>query len=259
MIFLIYACITLLLLFFAYREWQYHALFHPKFYRDDSFDERFKPLFIRAEDGVKLEGAVFSPKEPKGRILYFGGRGQDSVGLLPKLARCYLDVQIISFNYRGYGKSEGKISEQALLQDALLVYEKVVKNFGGCDLVGYSFGCSVASYVAGHKDVQKLFLIAPFASIETFIKDRYRFTLPFLRYSFDTCAYLQQSNAKISLFASEDDEIVPFENTKRLKKCVLDFEHYIVLQESRHVEMLCERRVTEVIHSSISTPSQNSS
>ena len=242
MIYVLYIVIVTALLFFLYFRWQYSMLFHPKLYRDDPFDERFHFLSITTEDNVKLEGCIFEPMEYKRTLLYFGGRGQDSVGLLPKLSRCYSDFRIITFNYRGYGKSEGVVNERNMMQDALLVYDKVVKNFGEIDLLGFSLGCAVASYVAANRDAKRVFLIAPFASLESLVRDIYGFSLPLLRYRFDTCAHIALTNAKITLFVSKDDNVVPVKNARRLKECAKLYEYKEFCGLS-HVEMLCQAKL----------------
>ena len=242
MIYAFYLLITAALLLFVYFRWQYSTLFHPKLYREDAFDEQFRFLSVMTEDGVKLEGCIFEPKSYRSTLLYFGGRGQDSVGLLPKLSRCYPDFRIVTFNYRGYGKSGGKPDEKQILQDGLLVYEKVKKNFGEVEPVGYSLGCAVASYVAANTDIKRLFLIAPFASLKSLVRDVHGFSLPLLRYRFDTCAYLAQTAAKIHIFVSRDDNIVPIQNARRLQKCA-KIEEFLELDGLNHVEILCNERV----------------
>ena len=261
MIYLLYLLIVTVLLFFLYYRWQYATLFHPKLYREVPFDERFRFLSVTTEDGVKLEGCVYEPVKYKETLLYFGGRGQDSVGLLPKLSECYSDFRIITFNYRGYGKSEGTANEQNMMQDALAVYEKVVKNFGEVTVMGYSLGCSVASLVVAKKSAKKLFLIAPFSSLRSLVKDIYGFALPMLRFRFDTCANLQKIENDVYIFVSKNDNVVPYKNSKRLYECIGDTSNIVELEGLTHVEVLCDERVVDFItaHSSISTPSQNSS
>jgi len=224
-------------------------LFHPRLYREDPFDEQFRFLSITTEDGVKLEGCVYEPKEYQATLLYFGGRGQDSVGLLPRLSKCYEDHRIITFNYRGYGKSEGKPDESSIKKDALLIYDKVVKNFGEVGVVGYSFGCAVASFVASKNRPKKLFLIAPFASLKSLTKDIYGFTFPLLRYHFDTCAYLSKVTSKIYIFSSKDDNVVPIKNVKRLHDCA-SFTIFMELEDLTHVEILCDKKVIDTIDQS---------
>lgn len=261
MIYTIYLLITAVLLVFLYFRWQYGMLFHPKLYREDDFDERFRFLSIIAEDGVKLEGCIYEPRRYKRTLLYFGGRGQDSVGLLPKLSRCYPDFRIVTFNYRGYGKSQGVPNEKKILEDALTIYEKVVKNFGPVDIVGYSLGCAVASYVASKEHPKRLFLVAPFASLESLVQDVYGFVLPLLRYRFDTCSYLRETKSEVYIFISKDDNLVPYKNSKKLYECIADVGKIVELEGLKHTELLCDKRVIRAIvdHSSISTPSQNSS
>lgn len=259
MIYASYLLVTAALLLFLYFRWQYSTLFHPKLYREDAFDERFRFLSVTTNEGLKLEGCIFEPRSYKGTFLYFGGRGQDSVGLLPKLSRCYPDFRIVTFNYRGYGKSDGVPNEKSMQQDALLVYEKVVKNFGEVDVFGYSLGCAIASYVASQRTPKKLFLVAPFASLKSLVADVYGFALPLLRYSFDTCANLQKTKCEVYIFLSRDDNLVPYRNSKRLYEC--GSSEIMELTGLAHFELLCDERVIDYItaHSSISTPSQNSS
>ena len=251
MIYALYLLVSAALGLFLYFRWQYATLFHPKLYREDAFDERFRFLSVTSEDGIRLEGCIFEPKSYRCTLLYFGGRGQDSVGLLPKLSYCYPDFRIVTFNYRGYGKSEGKPDEKSIMQDALLVYEKVKKNFGEVELAGYSLGCAVASYVAANTDVKRLFLIAPFASLKSLVQDVHGFSLPLLRYRFDTCAYLARTTAKVHIFVSRDDNIVPIKNARRLQKCAA-LEAFVELDSLNHVQILCSEKVMDALESYLS-------
>ncbi len=239
-----------MLVFFVYRRWQYVRVFHPKLYRETAFDERFRFLYVTTKEGIKLEGCVFEPQNSKATLLYFGGRGQDSVGLLPKLSKCYDECTIVTFNYRGYGKSEGKPSENALFEDGVEVYDKVVKNFGKVYVVGYSLGCSVASFVAMQRAPEKLFLIAGFCSMKTLVADTYGFVLPLLRFRFDTCAFLKKVTSQVYIFSSENDNVVAFANTKRLQKSVPNGT-FRVFKGLDHVEILCDERVVDGIKTHI--------
>lgn len=249
MIYLFYLFVTIVILLFVYFRWQYATLFHPRLYREDAFDEHFRFLRITTDDGIRLEGCIYEPDRYERTLLYFGGRGQDSVGLLPKLSTCYTDLRIVTFNYRGYGKSEGKADEKSMMGDALLVYEKVHKHFGDIEVMGYSLGCAPASFVAAGKELKKLYLIAPFSSLKTLVKDVYGVAFPLLRYSFDICKYLKNTRCEVKLFISKDDNFVPYKNAKRLKSCIKKYDEFVELEGLNHVELLCERRVYDsIIH-----------
>ena len=266
MIYLLYLGVVIFLGWFLYREWQYAMIFHPKYYRDaTSYDKRYRFLYVTALDGCKLEGCVYEPQEYESTLLYFGGRGQDSVGLLPKLAQCYKNVRLVTFNYRGYGKSEGRPSESFLMQDAELIYEKVVRNFGNVALLGFSLGSSVAACIAQKKKADKLFLIAPFASLESLTKDRFGLSLPWLRYDFPTCRCLEENSmSSICICVSLDDEIIPKKHLQRIRTCKSELACWKEVEGVSHAELLCDERVTSTLlsflhSSSVSSPSQNSS
>ena len=247
---MLYISVTVVLALFLYFRWQHAMLFHPLLYREDAFDGRFRFLSVETNDRRKLEGCVYEPENFKATLLYFGGRGQDSVGLLPKLSECYPEVRIVTFNYRGYGKSEGEPNERDILADALLIYERVTKSFGAVDLLGYSLGCSVAAFVASKKNPKKLFLVAPFTSLESLVEDLYGFRLPLIRYRFDTCAYVAKTESKIYIFITKDDDIVPFQNAKRLHKCAVTGT-FVELDGLNHIEILCSVEVVDAIASSL--------
>jgi len=116
--------------------------------------------------------------------------------------------------------SEGVPDEKSIMNDALLVYERVKKNFGEVDLLGYSLGCAVASYVASKKESKKLFL--------------------------DTCTNISKTSADIYIFASRNDNVVPVKNARRLQNCS-SLAAFLELDGLNHVEILCDEKVIDAI------------
>ena len=78
-----------------------------------------KSVNITTEDDVKLHGWFLPATSPRATLLFFHGNAgnishrSDSLKLFHRLG---LDVLII--DYRGYGQSEGKPSEQGTYLDA---------------------------------------------------------------------------------------------------------------------------------------------
>jgi len=125
----VYAFIMMILFVFQAR-----LFFSPTFYRNE---ERFEdliefltPLALPAEDETLLEGILYEPSTPSSKIiLYFGGVSQDSVALVEKFAAHYPSMPFITYNYRGYGKSEGKPTQAKLFVDAMHIYDDLVHLF----------------------------------------------------------------------------------------------------------------------------------
>ncbi len=248
MIYVVYLTFTLIILWLVYRQWQYMTVFHPKLFRSQElYDDHYTFLSVIAEDGIELEGCVYEPKEPSSTLVYFGGRGQDSVGLLPKLAQNCPQKRIVTFNYRGYGKSQGKPSEERLLKDSVEVLQKIKKCFGEVDVLGYSLGSSVASFAASKEGVQRLILVGAFCSLASLTKERFGFVIPFVRYKFDTCLYLQKVMAPVALFCSRFDQTVPFRESKKLQNAVVNMEICKELEGFDHVSLLWSEEVRHVL------------
>ena len=247
MIYVIYLIVIFVLLVFLYLQWQKSVMYHPRYVREDElYDQNYKFISIKTDDGVMLEGCVYQPQKFKKTFLYFGGRGQDSVGLLPKLAKEFSEYRIITFNYRGYGKSGAKPSKEKILADAKKIVAVLKKHYGSFELFGYSLGSSVASYVAQEIVGEKVVLVGGFSSIKELIYTQYKFIPPFWRDDYKTCLYLSDVKKKIALFASEDDTVVPFQVAKQLAKCNKNITLY-QYSKLNHVELLWDREVNSAI------------
>lgn len=242
MIYIVFLSITVLILLLAFYQWQHFMIFSPTFYREEKMPQECELLAIYSDDGRELEGVIYSPKDIQNRLLFFAGRSHDSVGLITRLASLYPNTQIITFNYRGYGKSKGRVSEKNILQDGLKIAQLVEKNYGDFNLLGFSLGSSVAAFIASKMQVKALILVGAFDSIPALAKKRFGFA-KFLRYKFPTAEFVKSVNAPTYLFASLDDEIVGIQNTRALKAEIKNLLHYQEFATLSHKELLWDERV----------------
>jgi len=194
---------------------QHRIVLSPRYYPNRSlFVERsanYRLESVTVADGVVLEGVVYEPDAaPAETLLYFGGREQDSVMLAGKLSLHFPGVRCIAFNYRGYGLSSGKVSQERLYDDALIVYDRIAERFGACSLLGYSIGASVAAFVGAARRPRRVILVAPFVSVERLIRERLP-AIPawLIRCKHDVLASVRALQSPLYLFASADDEMVP--------------------------------------------------
>ncbi|QOP45566.1 alpha/beta hydrolase [Sulfurimonas paralvinellae] len=248
MIYIAFMIFTLLVLIFVFYQWQYFMIFSPLYYREEPLCEFCTPLSIVTDDGIELEGVIYEPTEYKNRLLVFVGRSHDAVALINRFAKLYPNTQIITFNYRSYGKSDGVASEKNFLSDGVKIAELVQKNYGDFYLLGFSIGSSVAAYVATKVKVKGLFLIGAFDSIASLTKSKFGINLkPVLRYCFNTKKFIQQVDVPTYLFVSRDDEIIYIENARALKKAVLNLAYYVEFDNLHHKELLWDERVVKKI------------
>jgi len=240
----IFLLLTFLILVLAFYEWQYYMVFSPTYYREELLDEAYCALEIQTEDGVFLEGVLYTPKEFDATLLFFGGRSHDSVGLIKKLSLALPHARIITFNYRSYGKSGGSVNEKNMFSDGLEIARLMQKNYGDFYILGFSLGASVASYVAGKVAVLGLFLVGPFDSLALLGKERLGVDLSFFyRYKFDNINLVKNLDVKTYVFVSKSDETTYIKNARNLKNHVKNLCLYKELENITHKELLWNEEV----------------
>jgi len=184
---------------------------------------QYEEISLTTEDQVKLHGWYVPAKNADRVVLFFHGnagnishRGE-SVAIFHSLG-----LNVLIFDYRGYGKSEGNMSEHGAYLDAMAAWQylKNERNFQGEDIIilGRSLGGAIATHLATQVDERLLILESTFSSV----KDMAARMMPFIykiiyfRYQFDTEKNIAQVNSPLLLMHSQDDEIIPYELAEKV-------------------------------------------
>lgn len=188
-----------------------------------SFSTDFEELFLETEDGAMLNALHFRVPDAKGVVLYFhGNAGELSRWGIVVQDFLKLNYDVLVMDYRTYGKSTGKLSEEALYADAELFYEYVLKRYPEDKIIVYgrSLGTTFATYVASRHHPKHLFLEAPFFSLDEVAGNRFPMYPVgwFLKYHFPTNKYLKQVTCPITVFHGTDDFVVDYKNSQMLSK-----------------------------------------
>ena len=182
------------------------------------------PLTIVAGDGTRLRGWMIESAAmtaPAPVVIYFGGNAEEVSGTLsdPRWPRGWA---IAGVNYRGYGNSEGKPGEAALLSDALAIYDAVAKR-GDVDarrivVFGRSLGTAVAMHVAADRPVAGAILVSPYDSMTAIGQLHYPW-LPvslLLRHRFDAVPDARRNTMPMLTIVGGSDSIIPAERSRAL-------------------------------------------
>jgi uncharacterized protein len=176
---------------------------------------------IRSGDEV-LEGWWFdNPQSTTGKVvIYFGGNAED---VLYTAVTMHLDARRILFvNYRGYGGSTGKPSEEAFFEDALTLYDYVTRKEGvrAEDIVpmGRSLGSGVATMLASDRRVAGVVLVTPFDSLVDVAAEHYPFVPVrfLLKHRFESVERAQLLEVPLLVIAGQQDNIVSPPHAQRL-------------------------------------------
>jgi pimeloyl-ACP methyl ester carboxylesterase len=222
---------------------QEKLVFRPKKLAPDykfQFESKFEELFITAPDGIKLSGVLFKADTSKGLIFFLHGSGGNIEryrNSAPKYLSLNYDLFIL--DYRGFGKSEGKIkSEQQYFDDVSAAYNymKCRYNEENIIIIGFSQGNVSAAMLASKNKPRMLIIEASRYSTLAQAKKDYPF-LPvsiILKYKFETYKYIKETKVPISIFHGSNDEEVPLNDAFRLKQNLKPEDHLIILDGEGH-------------------------
>lgn len=146
----------------------------------------YYPQFTQVEPGqtnleLQREGVVLRGwQHGTGRrhaLLYFGGNAERVEFGAAELAQRLPDHAVYALAYRGYGASEGRPSETALVEDAVALYDSVrgLHADGGLAVLGRSLGAGVSAQLAARRPVSALVLVTPFDSLVSMAQSLYPF------------------------------------------------------------------------------------
>lgn len=122
---------------------------------------------LAAADGVVLRGWYLEKPNTRRTVLFFYGNRSSVVSSTWTLYWLVdsLNANVVAFDYRGYGFSDGEASIERFVQDALQIHRYTAEDLGRGALpvivVGQSMGTASALHVAANRDVDALVLLAP--------------------------------------------------------------------------------------------------
>src|SRR3954453_17043098 len=129
-------------------------------------------LEVEPPSGDRLVGVHIPASISSGQrgplLLGFGGNAWSADAMALYLHESVPDCDLVAFHYRGYRPSTGRPSAEALLADAVIIFDHVRQALAPERVVavGFSIGSGVAAYLAQQRSLEGLILVTPFDSLE---------------------------------------------------------------------------------------------
>lgn len=198
----------------------------------------YEDVTFETVDGIILHG-WYIPNSGNNTVLYFHGNAGNISGRLQTIQLLHnLGLNILIFDYRGYGKSEGRPSEQGTYNDAHAAWNYLVserdKQNDNIVIMGRSLGGAIASWLAVQKKPAAAILESTFTSAADLGSDLYPW-LPvrtIIRYDYNTLANIQQIESPLFMAHSKDDEIIPYQHGKTLFEAANEPKTFVELNGS---------------------------
>lgn len=183
----------------------------------------YEAVCFEAADGVKLSGWFVPAERSRGVILFCHGNAGNISHRLESVQVFYrLGLSTFIFDYRGYGQSEGKLTEQGTYLDAEAAWRYLVQKqqVDPTEIIifGRSLGGAIAAWLARDHPPKALIIESTFTSVRDIGAELYPY-LPvrlLSRFDYNAMDYLRQVNCPVLIVHSRDDEIIPFSHGRRL-------------------------------------------
>lgn len=183
----------------------------------------FDAVMLRTADGETLAGWFIPAPAARGTLLYLHGNGGNIGHRLDQIEVFHrLGLNVFIIDYRGYGASSGKPSEQGTYQDALAAWNWLMQEKRVAPerivLFGESLGGSIAAWLAARQPPAGLVIYASFTSVPEMAQALYPMfpASRLVRYRYDTRAALGSVTCPLLILHSPEDEIIPFSHGQAL-------------------------------------------
>lgn len=187
-------------------------------YTPEEIGLEYEEVTFRTADRLRLSGWYVPAEGAELTLLFCHGNGGNMMHRLDSISIFHsLGLNVFIFDYRGYGNSEGKCSEEGTYFDVRGAYRwlKKKKKTSPKDIIlfGRSLGGSIATYLATKVKVRALVIESTFTSYVDIGKKFYPY-MPvrwFARFNYPTKEYIRKVRCPVMVIHSRSDEVVPFE------------------------------------------------
>jgi fermentation-respiration switch protein FrsA (DUF1100 family) len=210
----------------------------------------YEEVALVASDGVRLHG-WFLPagEEARGVLLFFHGNAGNISHRLDSLRIFHdLGLAVLIFDYRGYGQSEGKVTEEGTYLDAEAAWRHLTeaRRIPEHEIVlfGRSLGAAVATHLAVRQRPKALILESSFTSVPDLAAKYYRiFPVRWLaRYRYDARTDLGAVVCPVLIVHSHDDEIIPVAHGRALYEAAREPKAFLELRGGHNDGFLASGR-----------------
>lgn len=218
---------------------------------------QYEPVALKASDGAAISAWYVPAAQQDARTIVFCHGNAGNIGdRLDKLELFNgLGVSTLILDYRGYGASSGKPSEQGTYLDAQAAYDwlRDTKGVPATRIIAYgeSLGGAVAANLVTQRPCGGLILDSTFTSVADVGANAYPF-LPvrwMVGKKFDTTAIIGKANCPILILHSRDDEIVPFALGQKLFALAPEPKKLVVIHGSHNDGFLASQETwTAALH-----------
>lgn len=209
-----------------------------------TFGAPHQEVFLKTKQQGQIHGLWFRrPTPSKGLVLYFHGN-KGSVRRWGHLYHFFFRHGYDYFvcDYRGYGKSRGKRTEQTMHEDAYACYQWALNHYPAEDITifGRSIGSAFATRLASRVPCKQLILETPFSSMRRLFYGYFPFLprLFWFKYRFQNFRQFDSIQVPITIFQGTEDLIIPYRVAAQLKPYLRKKDAFFTIEQGTHHDLV---------------------
>jgi uncharacterized protein len=203
-----------------------HVIFRPRaggFATPATLHLAYENLQLRTRTGLSVQGWWIDGTRSDRTVLFLHGSESNLAYELVTLRFLHaLGPNVLMVEYPGYGRSEGRPTEQGCYDaaDAAWCFATATKGISSSDVIlyGFSLGCAPATYLAAKNTCAGLVFQSGFTSVP----DMAALAFPFLparwlcRVNLDSLGRIARCRCPVLVIHSAEDEHIPITQAQRV-------------------------------------------
>jgi len=202
-------------------------------------------------DDVRIHAWWAEASDARATLVWSHGNGGNIAGrgdvLVALAAR---GVSVLAYDYRGYGRSAGRPTEEGVYLDALAAYDHVrVRGVPASRVVafGESLGGAVSVRLAAERPCAGLVLVSPFTCLRDVARVHYGPLATLAGDRFDALALIPTIRRPLLVAHGDRDEIVPFELGVRLFEAAAEPKRFLRVEGAHHNDVFASAELLDAI------------
>lgn len=178
----------------------------------------YQDIVLRTKDGVDISAWLVPAEQTKGIVIFCHGNAGNISHRLDSIRIFHnLDLGVLIFDYRGYGRSGGSPGEEGTYLDAEAAWDYLVNVLHVSPqrivIFGRSLGSAVAAELAIRRQAGALIMESGFTSVPALGRKFFPYMPVAIisRYHYESINKVDKINIPKLFVHSPDDEVVPYE------------------------------------------------
>ncbi len=207
----------------------------------DSIGLAYEDIYLTTDDGVRLHGWWVPVLPSAGTVLFCHGNAGNISFLLDTLHFFNkLKLNVLVFDYRGFGRSGGKPSEEGTYRDVEAAWGYLVRSRridpGTIAVIGRSLGGPIAAWLCQTRMPGALVLESTFTSAVDVAEYHYPTAPAELLFgdTYNTAGFLARIRCPVLVVHSPEDEIIPYKLGEKLFKLIQGPKEFLLIHGSHN-------------------------